>query len=619
MIAILSALAVVLFGAALGRRLLRLARFPIDSLALRISVAAGLGLGVLSVAIMIIGLSGGLCSGAVRVGFLIAACLLVPDAALLVLAAVRSARAAWPPRLAAFEWFLVAVILASGVLGLVSALAPPTSWDATISHLKLPLIYLERGRIDRLDDIHSNGPMNGVMLFIPAMLLGGDTAPAVLHLGFLLLTGLAVFGFARRHVGRAGSLLAAAICLLMPIAAALGPEALVDFPVVFYLTLAFVGFVRGWRQDRLGWSLLGAVCLGLALGTKYNALYALPALLLGLVVRVGRGRGRRHRLLTEAAGVLVVAAAVGCPWYVRNVVLTGNPVYPIFARAIPTRHLSAGLTGEVPIRRPARPYPRDPVNVVLYPLNYTLGFSHGLAAGPQPGGARQSPGPLLLALVPLLLVVRPVPGWALAAVCFAAVGFGLIVPTFPLPRYLLPFVVPCAAAAGYVFERLGGRAWLRRVLCAVVTVVLLVQLVPFLGRAATRGPVVFGAESRAAYLRRADDVYPMAEFVARELGPDARLLYVGERIYHFKALGVDATMGMPIRQAAVDFPAMASPRQLLDRLHRLGYTHVVINRANLGRRYPPALDLIDALAARDKLVETKQIKHLVLYQVAPIQ
>ncbi|MFW6107784.1 MAG: ArnT family glycosyltransferase, partial [bacterium] len=574
MIAIPSALAVLVFGAALGRRLLRLARFRIDSVALRMPVAAGLGLGVLSAAIMIVGLSGGLCSAAVRVGFLIAACLLLPDAVLLVLDTVRAARAAWPPRLAPFEWLLVAVILASVALGLVSALAPPTSWDATISHLKLPLIYLERGRIDRLDDVHSNGPMNGVMLFIPAMLLGGDTAPAVLHLGFLLLTGLAVFGFARRHVGRTGSLLAAAICLLMPIAAALGPEAVVDFTVVFYVTLAFAGFLRGWREDRVRWSLLAAVCLGLAMGTKYNGLYAVPALLLGLVVRVGRGRGRRQRLLTEAAAVLVVAAAVGCPWYVRNVVLTGNPVYPIFARAIPTRHLSAGLTGEVSIRRPPRPYPRDPVNVALYPLNYTLGFSHGLAAGPQPGGARQSPGPLLLALVPLLLVVRPVPGWALAAVCFAAVGFGLIVLTFPLPRYLLPSVVPCAAAAGYVFERFDGRRWLRRVLCAAVAVVLLVQLIPFLGRAATRVAVVFGAESRAVYLRRTDDVYPMAEFAARRLGPDAKLLYVGERIYHFKALGLDATMGMPIRQAAVDFPAMATPRQLLDRLRRLGYTHV---------------------------------------------
>ncbi len=618
MIAILTVLALVLFGTALGRRLLRLARFRIESAALRLSFAAGLGLGVLSLAVMAIGLSGRLGSPPVHIGFLVVAALLVPDLVMMTIEAARAVRSAWPPRLGWFEWFLAAAIAVSVLSGLLSSVAPPTSWDATISHLKVPHEYLEAGRIMRLDDLHSNGPMNGVMLFIPAMLLGGDTAPAVLHLSFLVLAGVALYGFARRHVGRTGSLLAAAIYLLMPIGAMLGSEALVDYHLVFYILLAFVGLVYGWQEDRPGWSILGAVCLGIALGSKYNALYALLPLCVGLGVRVWQGVGRRQRLLTEGAGVLLLAVVIGCPWYVRNVVLTGNPVYPVFARSIPTRHLSAGLTGERPVERTPPPYPRDTLNVLLYPVNHTLGFSRGIAAGPQPEGAQNSPGPLYLALVPLLLLMRPAPRWALVVVGVAALAFGQIILTFPMFRYLLPFIVPCAAVSGRAFEWLDGRRWVRITVGFVTVVVLLLQLVPFVGRTATRAGVVFGAESRAEYLRRADDVYPMAEYAAERLGPDAKLFFVGERIYHFRALGLDATMGMPLRQARVDFPAIASPAELLEQLRQPGYTHVAVNRENLRRRFPPALDLIGPLVERDKLVEIEQIKELVLYEIAPL-
>ncbi len=618
MVAILSALCLVLLGTALGRRLLRLARFRIESAALRLSFAAGLGLGVVSLAVMAIGLYGRLGSSSVHIGFLVVAALLVPDLIMMTFGAVRSVRSAWPLSFGWFEWFLVTAIALSVLSGLISSIAPPTSWDATVTHLKVPHEYLETGRIVRLDDLHSNGPMNGVMLFIPAMMLGGDTAPAVLHLSLLVLAGVALYGFARQHVGRTGSLLTAAIYFLMPIGAILGSEALVDFHLVFYLLLAVVGLVHGWQEDRTGWSILGAVCLGIALGSKYNALYALLPLCVGLGVRTWQGVGHRQRLLTEGAGVLLLAIVIGCPWYVRNVVLTGNPFYPIFARSIPTRHLSAGLTGESPVWRPPRSYPWDALNVLLYPVNHTLGFSWGVAEGPRPDGAQNSPGPLYLALVPLLLIMRPVPGWALVAVGVAALAFGQTVSTFPMFRHLMPFIVPCAAVSGRAFEWLDGRRWVRITARCTVVIVLLLQMVPFVGRTATRSGVVFGAESRAEYLRRTDDVYPMAEFAATRLGPEAKLFYVGERIYHFRALGLNATMGMPIRQGRVDFPAISSPAQLHDRLRRLGYTHVAVNNEILSRQFPPALDLIGPLVELDKLVEIEQIKELVLYEIAPL-
>jgi len=620
MLATLVAVGLVLLGAALGRRILLLARATFRSYLEELCFSAGLGLGVLSLAIMAVGLLGGLRSGAVWAAALGAAGLLVPDAVRIVAGTARRARRVGLPSLKPFQWFLVAAILASLACGLVSSLAPPTAWDATTSHLKVPFLYLQEGAVFRLDDIHSNGPLNTAMLFIPAMGIGGDTAPALLHLAFLALGGLVLFEVARQHVSTTGALLAAAAYFLMPIGAMLGSEAVVDFPVVVYVALAFVALLRWWEEERPGWLVLSAVNLGLAMGTKYVGLYALAMFFAAAAVKVLAGKGRRLTLSYHAAMLLVLAVAVGCPWYVRNRVLTGNPFYPVFAHVIPTRHITGVYTGEVPMEFTRRQYPSDLLNRALLPVNYTLGFSRGVPGRPGPDGAANSPGPLFLALVPLIVVLRPVPRWATLAAALLLGALALIIPMYPLPRYVLPFVALCAPVLGYVFDALSGRAWARRTLCAVAVVVLLLQLVPFAGRAATRLRVAVGAESRRDYLRRVDDVYPMAEHVAAEgvLPPGASVLYVGERVYHFHTLGVDVTMGMPVRQALVEFPAFDNPAELHRRLRQLGFTHLVVNEATLAKRYPQCGLLLRALEDVQGIRRTESRKDLVLYDVAPV-
>ena len=190
----------------------------------------------------------------------------------------------------------------------------------------------------------------------------------------------------------------------------------------------------------------------------------------------------------------------------------------------------------------------------------------------------------------------------------------LIVPRFPLVRYLLPFLVPCAAVAGYVFDRLCERAWAQRVLCIIVAAVLVVQLAPFAGRAATRVRVVAGLESRTEYLLRTDDVYPMARHAAEILPPHAKVLYVGHRIYYFLEQGIDATMGMPLRQDVVDFPVFATPAALLGRIRELGFTHVIVNEAVLRARAPFAIEMLRQLE-HSGLRELAREKALVLYEV----
>ncbi len=75
------------------------------------------------------------------------------------------------------------------------------------------------------------------------------------------------------------------------------------------------------EEERKAWT--AGLALGLALAVKYTAAVPVAALLLALVVV----RPRRWRW---AVGAGVVAAGSSSFWYLRSLITTGNPVYPLF-------------------------------------------------------------------------------------------------------------------------------------------------------------------------------------------------------------------------------------------------------------------------------------------------
>ena len=99
-----------------------------------------------------------------------------------------------------------------------------------------------------------------------------------------------------------------------------------------YLAAFFACFAAGCAADRLRdplgpWRL--GVAMGLLLATKYTALMALPALAL-LADAPVRARWSPLRYAVAAGVVLLIAG----PWYLRNVLLTGNPLYPVDVKVL---------------------------------------------------------------------------------------------------------------------------------------------------------------------------------------------------------------------------------------------------------------------------------------------
>ncbi|HZZ43526.1 MAG TPA: hypothetical protein VFE58_11365, partial [Tepidisphaeraceae bacterium] len=222
------------------------------------------------------------------------------------------------------------------VVGYVVALAvyyrhlPVISNDALTYHFPAAASWLQSGKLGVFETwffnpANSYSPLGG-STFIAWLLapLANDTiasyvqAPAVVGLWFVV----ARLGREMGLSSAAAALVGVALVTAQPFirASVLSKD---DVFVAMFFVAALAGLSERLAKDRLGPWRVG-VALGLMLAMKYTALLGVPMLMLGMG-RIGWG-------WKKWAIVLGCAAGIAGPWYLRNWVEFGNPVFPVEVR-----------------------------------------------------------------------------------------------------------------------------------------------------------------------------------------------------------------------------------------------------------------------------------------------
>jgi hypothetical protein len=325
---VLNVLLLFVISGGIGRALLHLAarsevRMKAQTSEERLAIQALVGLGVLGTLAMGIALAGVLTS--LTVWLLLAACLLLTFRSALAwlraaLADLRGLRAK-----GGFARFCA---LLSGFLiltALLIAIAPPWSWDAMVYHLVGPQQYLTDGRMTA-DPInfYLGMPKNGDMLFTLVMAqTGSDHAPAVVHLGFMLLALVITAALARRAANANAGWLAVVLLLGSYNLWELAGWAYVDWAVMAY-GIAIFSLLAHWDETRAGGLLvLVGVLLGIAIGYKLTSAYIAVGVGVFLLVRAPR------QVIANGLRVGLPALLCAAPWLLRGWALYGNPVYPL--------------------------------------------------------------------------------------------------------------------------------------------------------------------------------------------------------------------------------------------------------------------------------------------------
>lgn len=373
---VLTVALVIVTAGGVGRRVLaRLVEGAALPGAERVALEAGIGLGLLSLAVLVIGLLGLLQPPALWL--LLAAALLANPLGWLrdarALAGGLHADTAWEKCLALF----VVVLL---VLALLHALAPPTAWDGLMYHLVAPKVYLAQGAINAAPQNHYLGFQQGVETLFTLVigLFGRDTAAGLLHFAFGLLMLLAACGLVRRYADRASAWVSAALLLSSTSLWLLFGWPYVDLAVMAYALLALVA-LNQWREtQQTRWLLVVGVCLGLLVGVKYPAGMMALAVAAYLLYAAPR-QFARHLLLVGVAALVIFL-----PWLVKGWLLYHNPVYPFvfgglnwdMARSVHFSQTSSGLLrGDSPWQLVVLP-----VAATIFGVEKALGY--GFTLGP---------------------------------------------------------------------------------------------------------------------------------------------------------------------------------------------------------------------------------------------
>ena len=205
-------------------------------------------------------------------------------------------------------------------------------YDVLEYHLQVPREYYQAGYIHFLPhNVYASFPQQIETLYLLLMhLCEGPYRAAIpaqlLHAACGLLTIIALMVWAKPGWAR---ILVVLVAGSVPWLAYLGCLAYVELGALFFTAVATGLVLDHYRSEsKLDWrpALAAGLCAGLAGGCKYTAVVLVAAALgitWAITMRVSP-RARLARLSLFGVGTLLALS----PWLIRNTAFTGNPVYP---------------------------------------------------------------------------------------------------------------------------------------------------------------------------------------------------------------------------------------------------------------------------------------------------
>ena len=524
---------VLIVAAGLGRIVLRALKVQSLTISERLLFSLVIGLGIVAYGVLALGLVGLLRWWSVGAWLMVGAVVgargwgkwiaRLPE---LVSRVVRGCRG-----LQVWQNALLFIGLSILALSVVQALAPPWSYDALMYHLEGPRRFLEAGRIAPDPDRYRlNYPFTIEMLYVVGLAFGSDVFARLIHLTLAVMLVIGTFLLGRRYLGEVGGWLAGALLLGIPIFSIWSVIAYSDMGWALFELTAVYSLLLWSEQRARRWLVLSAVFAGFALGTKYLALGGVGVI--GLWVLLRSRRSGLRRMLTDAVLFGGVALLVASPWYLKNWVGLGNPVYPAFfggagwsggqAEWFEAYHASFGMGKSLKdfIALPWNIYARRELFTTV-------------------GGTTEVPNPLfLLALFYPLFRQRQLPegiGWFTLARTILWF-FGCQQPRLLLPAFPLFSLLVAAEFCALIRRARSSRWWyLRALVSSLVGGVLVVTAIctALLFNNVRPVAVVAGVESKESFLARSVRDYTATQFIQTVLPLDAKVMFMWDgRAYY---------------------------------------------------------------------------------------
>ena len=412
-----------------------------------------------------------------------------------------------------FAFGAVAFVFAGAFL---AAQAPPSSLDELAYHLAVPHAWVQAGRAIELPLLsHSYFPLGVESADLPLLAALDPIAAGIASHFVHLLAALATVALLLRLARRFGG----------------GDEEHAWLVVAAIVATPALALTAGWSL--VDWPLLG-ICAALLLACDADDAATIAA-------ATAAGLLTKYTFVPLAGAILLVTRRWRSAWpgliagsifFLRNLVLTGNPVAPFFSKLAP--HV-AGYRGGLLDYVFDGKFLDETLGVALFALCFLAGGRAALA---------------LLALAVALFFVAP------------------------SSRILLPFLALPALTA---VPRLATRDVARKLTVAALALAIVLQswLVAFYVDRTNVFALLSGKLSDEAFLQQARPSFAAIEWLNRSLPHNSRTLVVGlnETFWFEREVRGGGNFDSPRISAYLDAP---TPEALRERLRRDGITHVAV-------------------------------------------
>lgn len=470
---------------------------------------------------------------------------------------------------------------------LVGVLSPSSmlDWDSLAYHLALPKLWLLEGKVSSVSFIHhSNFPAGVDGLF----LIGEQFGPGTLSKAFVwLFTAFgakAIYGLVHELVEkfefsmnpRALGLMSVLVFLTIPMVMWESGTAYIDVANGLFAGLGFamVAFCL-WSGETRGFVIAG-LFLGFAASTKYTGLQTiLIASFIGILFST---KELRSGVIRMAA----ISALIAAPWYLKNWVLVGNPVYPFFFSLFGGKNWDA--FSSMIYTEEQKSFGYQGVSHLGQSL-FGLGFTPGRFTNPSPsmgiGFPFVSLGFLILAcgFAGIAAGVRN----KLSGSLIAMIGIQLLVWTAlsQQSRYILVLVIPMIVLSIPLFEA--------RVMRVLLGVGILIQSGLSLklyneSMVSERLPVVVGGLTKEEFLGgyevNGNRVPGRVAFysVAQYVNSESKIKKIGlfDEVFGY-FLDKPYMWANPGHTTELGYDGMQTAQDLVDALRKQGISHVYLN------------------------------------------
>jgi hypothetical protein len=409
-------------------------------------------------------------------------------------------------------WVSGLVVVPFLLLMCLGAMQPTIEFDALEYHLQGPKEHYQAGCIAFLaHNVYTSMPAGVEMLHLLAMEVlddwwAGALGGQLLVMLFLPAAALLIRGTACRLASPRAGRIAAIVFLTTPWVFRLAVTPFVEGPLCFYhAALVAFAFCGADRDNPRHWLLAGLLAGG-AFACKYPALIS-AVLPFGLLALAASYHLRSCRpMFGFALGLALIAG----PWLLRNLLDTGNPVYPLAYSIFGGSHWSVELDARWAAVHGPRP-------------TSLAALADGLL---EVAGRSDWQSLLYTALAPLALLrpgTRRGAAWLWAYAAYLFVTWFLL--THRLDRFWIPMLPTLAVLAGLGADWSRNRAW------SIVLLVVLSLGIAASGVLATTdlcGPNRWTAPLVTIREATITELNPPLALLDRSLPPAARVLLIGQ-------------------------------------------------------------------------------------------